>query len=107
MVCSTYLQLLEFGEPGETYNVCSGQPYTLQFVIDALASLTGHSMQIEINPSFVRTNEVHRLCGSPQKLQKLLARHNCEQVNQPLESTLRIMLGLAINPSDKTSKKNL
>lgn len=68
MVCAAYLQLLSKGLPGEIYNVCSGQPYTLGQVIAALERLTGHHLAVEVNRSFVRANEVHRLCGSPKKL---------------------------------------
>lgn len=92
MVCSAYLQLLQHGKAGETYNVCSGQPHTLQHVIDTLAKITGHAMQVEVNPAFVRANEVHRLCGDPSKLQMLLAEHGATLINQPLEDTLRRML---------------
>ncbi|UUZ66968.1 GDP-mannose 4,6-dehydratase [Polaromonas sp. P2-4] len=95
MVCSAYLQLLQHGEPDETYNVCSGQPYTLQHVIDTLTRITGHQILVEVNPAFVRANEVHRLCGSPAKLQALLARHGCTLDNPPLEDTLRRMLAAA------------
>lgn len=95
MVCSAYLQLLQHGEPGETYNVCSSQPYTLQHVIDTLTRITGHHIEVEVNPAFVRANEVHRLCGSPAKLQALLARHGCMLDNPPLEDTLRRMLAAA------------
>jgi GDP-6-deoxy-D-talose 4-dehydrogenase len=68
MVCDVYLALLAHGKPGEVYNVCSGQPYNLKHVVDTLIELTGHNMAIEVNPAFVRANEVHRLCGSPDKL---------------------------------------
>lgn len=95
MVCSAYLQLLQHGEPGETYNVCSGQPYTLQHVIDTLTRITGHHIEVEVNPAFVRANEVHRLCGSPAKLQALLGRKGCMLDNPPLEDTLRRMLAVA------------
>ena len=95
MVCSAYLQLLQHGEPGETYNVCSGQPYTLQHVISTLSRLTDHQIQVELNPAFVRANEVHRLCGSPAKLQAQLARKGCMLDNPPLEDTLRRMLNAA------------
>lgn len=97
MVCSAYLQLLQHGEPGETYNVCSGQPYTLQYVIDTLTRITGHHIEVEVNPAFVRANEVHRLCGSPAKLQAQLARKGCMLDNPPLEDTLRRMLAAAGN----------
>lgn len=92
MVCSTYLQLLQHGEPGDTYNVCSGQAYTLQHVIDALKHLTDHEIQVKVNPAFVRAGEVHRLCGSPTKLQDLLATKGCVLNNPPLEDTLQRML---------------
>lgn len=68
MVCDAYLALLTRGEPGEVYNVCSGLPYTLEHVIALLTSITGHTMDVQVNPAFVRANEVHRLCGSPDKL---------------------------------------
>jgi GDP-6-deoxy-D-talose 4-dehydrogenase len=68
MVCDAYLSLLHHGVSGEVYNVCSGQPYTLQHVIGLLSEMTGHSMDVRINPAFVRANEVHCLCGSPEKL---------------------------------------
>jgi GDP-D-mannose dehydratase len=29
-------------------------------------------MDVRVNPAFVRANEVHRLCGSPEKLQDSL-----------------------------------
>lgn len=93
MVCSAYLQLLQHGEPGQTYNVCSGHPYTLQFVIDALARITGHTIKVEVNPAFVRANELHRLCGNPAKLQARLAAQGGQLHNPPLQETLRRMLG--------------
>lgn len=68
MVCDAYLSLLHHGVPGEVYNVCSGQPHTLQEVIAALEELTGHHIHVKVNPAFVRASEVRRLCGNPGKL---------------------------------------
>ena len=68
MVCDAYLGLLAHGVPGEVYNVCSGQPYTLQTVLDELTNITEHQLDVRVNPAFVRANEVHRLCGDPAKL---------------------------------------
>lgn len=94
-VCETYLHLLRYGEKGETYNVCTGQPYTLQHVIDTLTRITAHQIQVEVNPAFVRANEVHRLYGCPDKLQALMAGRGVTLVNPPLENTLRRMLKAA------------
>lgn len=70
VVCEAYLALLEKGQPGETYNVCSGQPHTLRDVIGLLQSITGHTLSIEVNPAFVRSGEVRSLYGCPQKLRR-------------------------------------
>lgn len=67
-VCEAYLRLLEKAKSGEVYNICSGQPETLKSVIDLLSKMTKHHLQIEVNPAFVRANEVHRLCGNNAKL---------------------------------------
>ena len=95
MVCSGYLQLLQHGEPGQTYNVCSGQPYALQYVIEELSRITGHCIKVEVNPAFVRANEVHRLSGSPARLQARLAANGAALHNPHLEDTLRRMLDAA------------
>ena len=68
MVCAAYLALLEKGQVGEVYNVCTGNSYSLTSVVEALQSLTGHLLDIRDNPEFVREGEVHKLCGNPSKL---------------------------------------
>lgn len=88
MVCDAYLALLDRGQSGEIYNVCSGQPYTLQQVIEMLSKITGHQLDVKVNPAFVRKNEVHRLCGNPHKLLMCL-----DGLYQPkLHDTLLFML---------------
>ncbi|MBB5371107.1 MULTISPECIES: GDP-mannose 4,6-dehydratase [unclassified Janthinobacterium] len=95
MVCAAYLQLLEHGQPGETYNICSGNAYTLQHVIALLSQITGHQIDVTVNPAFVRVGEVHRLCGSPAKLQALPALQGGPLLSRSLEDTLRHMLAAA------------
>lgn len=95
MVCSAYLRLLQYGEAGETYNVCSGKPFALQYVIDLLTRITSHQIQVELDSAFIRVNEVRRLCGAPIKLQTLFNGSGCNLVTPPLELTLRRMLGAA------------
>ena len=68
MVCSAYMALLNHGQAGQAYNVCTGQTYTLQNVLEKLEAITGHTLDVQVNPAYVRANEVHRLCGNPAKL---------------------------------------
>lgn len=95
MVCDAYLHLLKHGEPGETYNVCSGQPYTLKHIIETFIDLTGHRIEVKVNQTFVRPNEVHRLNGSAAKLQATLDKHGVKLVNPALRDTLQSMLRAA------------
>lgn len=97
MVCAAYLSLLMHGESGEVYNVCSGRPYTLMHVLNNLTELTGHSIEPKVNASFVRINEVHRLCGNPSKLQALMKNVGVSQPQYALSDTLKWMLDEAIN----------
>lgn len=72
MICDAYLKLLSKGIPGEAYNVCSGSPHSLSNVIDLLKQIQSHNMEIRTNTAYVRANEVHRLCGNPDKLNKCI-----------------------------------
>ncbi len=100
-ICSAYLNLLELGEPGEIYNVCTGQARSLQFVLNNLSELTGYCPEIRVNPNFVRTNEVIRMCGNPKKLQDLLSTKGISLTIPPLNETLAAMLVEAKNGSQK------
>ena len=74
MVCEAYLKLLAVGEPGQTYNICTGKTHTLRQLIESLERLTAHTMTIETRQDLVRANEVHRLCGNPEKLQAAIGK---------------------------------
>ena len=88
-VCEAYLRLLELGQPGEVYNVCTGVPHAFVEVIGALEQLTGHRLRVEVDPALVRANEVDRLCGDPSRLRATIG-----AIEAPaLADTLSWMLG--------------
>jgi nucleoside-diphosphate-sugar epimerase len=90
-IVQVYLDLLERGQPGETYNVCSGRPFSLETVLAMLGEITGHSVTARVNPDFVRSNELQRLCGNPAKLEACIGNLS----HPPLECTLEWMLSAA------------
>jgi GDP-6-deoxy-D-talose 4-dehydrogenase len=92
MVCDAYLCLMQYGRAGEAYNVCSGQPHTLREVIACFERVTNHRIDVEVDPAFVRKNELHRLCGSPDKLNALLRDYGVDLVPPTLHDTLARML---------------
>jgi nucleoside-diphosphate-sugar epimerase len=87
-VCQMYLMLLQKGNPSETYNLATGREYSLKEVIEMLEKLSGHRMQVNVNPAFLRSNEIDRLCGDPTHLIGRIG----EQQYRHLEETLEWML---------------
>jgi nucleoside-diphosphate-sugar epimerase len=73
---------------GGIYNVCSGTAYTLREVLSLASAISGHALTVEVNPDFVRPNEVRSLCGSASKLEAVIGKLDMPS----LEQTLRWMI---------------
>ena len=71
-VVDIYRRLVELCPLGNTLNVCTGQAHSLREVISLCEQITGHSIKIQINPDFVRSNEVLLLRGSNNRLKKII-----------------------------------
>lgn len=67
-VVRAYRLLLQARPAGAVVNVCSGRAHSLREVLDLAQRLSGHSIQVQANPKFMRGNEVATLCGNPGKL---------------------------------------
>lgn len=88
-VADAYAKLLRTPAAiGETYNVSSGKAVSLQHMIELVQRLSGHDLQVRVNPAFVRAHEVRTLCGCSRKLQAAIG----PLLHIPLEETLRWML---------------
>ena len=69
MVCKAYSPVVIY-EAEQIYNICSGRAYSLKEALALLGELTCHKIEVKVNQSLVRPNEVKRLCGEPEKLLK-------------------------------------
>lgn len=88
-VVQAYTHLLDAPAAiGETFNISSGQSVSLRTLIEMVGRISGHAMNVRVNPAFVRPNELRTLCGSAQKLKEAIG--FVPQI--PLEETLRWML---------------
>lgn len=68
-VVQYYTKLLDCpAAVGETFNVCSGAAYTLKEVLGLLLEKAKVSIEVKVNPAFVRANEVKTLFGSNKKI---------------------------------------
>lgn len=89
MVAEAYADLLTTPKAvGGTYNICSGRAVSLRSVLEIVTRLSGHEMEVRVNPEFVRENEVRSLCGSAEKLERVLGALG----HIPLEDTLNWMI---------------
>lgn len=88
-VSSIYAKLLDC-EPaeGNVINVCSARGTTLRAIISRLEQITGHTMEVAVNPEFVRASEIKRLVGNNSRLQSLIG----DWQHHGLDETLRDML---------------
>ncbi|WDS35639.1 GDP-mannose 4,6-dehydratase [Pseudoxanthomonas sp.] len=73
---------------GGTFNISSGVTYSLREVVAMCEELTGHRIELRVNPAFVRANEVRTLSGDNSRARGLLGEWDAV----PLRETLRWML---------------
>ncbi len=84
-----YWVLLERGEPGEVYNLCSGRSWAIQQVLDfLLAHSAVRGISVKTDPARLRPSDVMVLEGDPSKIEKALG----WRVEIPFERTLADLL---------------
>lgn len=88
-VVQHYMRLLDAHEAvGQTFNICSGQAWSLGDVLNMAREISGHDFEVRVNPAFVRQNEVKTLLGNRSKLDAVVG----EVPEIALRDTLRWML---------------
>lgn len=89
-VATAYRALLETPDVcGRTVNIGSGQGHSLRDIIAHCERLAGYTIEVKVNPAFVRENEVKTLIGDISLLTQLVP----DWQPVPLEETLAWMMG--------------
>ncbi len=94
-IVAAYAKLLTLNSSGQTVNVCSGNTFSIREVISMCGKLTGHTINIKVNPKFVRQNEVKELRGDATYLHKIIGNTTAFT----LEDTLSWMLQSTPSPT--------
>jgi GDP-6-deoxy-D-talose 4-dehydrogenase len=69
-VAWVYRRLLETRGHADTFNICAGKAYSLREVLGMMAEIAGYTIEVSVNPAFVRDNEIRHLEGDPALLQE-------------------------------------
>ncbi len=84
-----YWLLLERGEPGEVYNLCSRRSWSIQQVLDYLLEQSRvKGIAVRVDPERLRPSDVMILEGDPSKIEKAVG----WKVAIPFEQTLKDLL---------------
>jgi GDP-4-dehydro-6-deoxy-D-mannose reductase len=70
-VIDGYLLLLEQGDPGEAYNLCSGEGRNIRDLLDELQRLIGTRAEVRVDPKRLRPVEIPWLVGDPARIESL------------------------------------
>jgi GDP-4-dehydro-6-deoxy-D-mannose reductase len=69
-VVRSYRLLIEHGDAGEAYNVCSGHDIAISDLAERLLSMASHPMRLEEDPTLQRPVETPVLRGDPTRVHK-------------------------------------
>jgi GDP-4-dehydro-6-deoxy-D-mannose reductase len=67
-VVRAYRLLVERGEPGSTYNICSGVDVSMAEIAERLLAAAGTSLELVTDPTLVRPVDTPALRGDPTRL---------------------------------------
>jgi GDP-6-deoxy-D-talose 4-dehydrogenase len=87
-VVSAYAALLDANAPPPVCNISTGEMESVRGIVDRLAALTSHSIEVRINPEFVRPDDVPVLGGDNRRLRAAAP----EWHPRPIDDTLEWML---------------
>lgn len=88
-VVDAYATLLEKGNTGEIYNVCSGSAVGLSEIIEMFEVAANQKIEVELDPHKVRPNEPKNICGNPAKIRS----ETGWSQKIPLQKTIADLLG--------------
>lgn len=84
-VVRAYRHLADDGRPGETYLICSGQPVSIHYLLDALIEVGDVAVEVRHDPERMRPSDTPVLYGSYDRLR----RHTGWQPTIHLRQSLR------------------
>lgn len=98
-VVDWYEQLINSSFNGGVVNFCSGRLLSLANVIEYLNDFCGYKINVNVNPKFVRQNEIIRLRGCNEKLKQCISYYSARPINETLSWMVEAGLSKRSTPS--------
>ncbi|MCW7479914.1 GDP-mannose 4,6-dehydratase [Leptospira kanakyensis] len=70
-IVNGYITLVEKGQSGEIYNICSGEERSIRYMLEELVRLSGQDIRFEVDSKRVRASETSKVYGDNSKLKNL------------------------------------
>jgi len=84
-ITEAYEKLLDLGQSGEIYNVCSGAERSVRSLIERMCQLSGISVEIKMDSQRFRANEQRRVRGDNSKIANTTGWSNSHLIDQTLK----------------------
>jgi len=84
-VAAAYTGLVMADAPPPLVNLCTGIVRSIGEIVETLTALSGHTLEIRVNPAFVRTNDVPVLGGDATRLRTALPEWQPGKLAETLE----------------------
>lgn len=82
---NAYIALLDSGQVSSVFNICSGKTTSLRKILALMSKIAGYEIEVQVNPEFVRANEIPRLCGDNSRICSSTKWHPCISLDTTLE----------------------
>ena len=87
-IVRAYYLLLELGQNGEVYNICSGVERSVRSLLMSMCELTNLQIKVTQQPERIRKIEQRRFCGNNSKLVKLTGWNQLFTIEQTLSDII-------------------
>ena len=92
-VVRAYRLLVERGEPGEVYNVCSGRDVAIEDLVSRMLELAHADLEVKTDPALLRPADVPVLRGDPSRLRAATGWEPEVPLDETLVSVLEELAG--------------
>ena len=89
-VVKAYALLIEHGEDGEVYNVCSGIGYRLRDIVEMIGEITGIRPKIQLDQSYIRPLENREIIGSNEKIKNCCGWEPTISLNESIKDIINL-----------------